>query len=62
MGQVILAMTTTDSEGNEVTYKKPLMQTFIMFLAMTLALPLFYGFLVKTHTRTAKHTRMCWVR
>lgn len=43
--KAMFGFTTTDSDGNEMQYERPLMQTLIMFFAMSLAIPLYYGHL-----------------
>lgn len=43
--KVMFGFTTTDSDGVEMAYQRPLMQTLLMFLAMSLAMPLYYGYL-----------------
>ena len=43
--QVMFGFTTTDSAGVEMTYTRPLMQTLLMFVAMGLALPLYFAYL-----------------
>lgn len=45
LSKVMFGFTTTDSEGVEMIYTRPLMQTFLMFVAMALALPLYYLYL-----------------
>lgn len=58
--QVMFGFTTTDSDGNEMVYRRPLMQTFIMFVAMTLALPLYYLYLVVTKRAFPRVERKMW--
>ncbi len=45
----MFGFTTTDSQGVEMVYTRPLMQTLLMFVAMALALPLYYGYLYFFH-------------
>lgn len=51
---------TTDSQGVPCTYTRPLMQTFLMFLAMALALPIYYGYLFFTGTKFPRVKRSMW--
>ena len=45
----MFGFTTTDSEGVEMVYTRPLMQTLLMFVAMSLALPIYYAYLYFFH-------------
>lgn len=39
---MLYQMTATDSEGEERHFEKPLFLTFVMFVAMACALPIYY--------------------
>ena len=56
----MFGFTTWDSQGVEYTYTRPLMQTFLMFLAMSLALPLYYGYLFFSGSAFPRVKRSMW--
>jgi len=60
LSKVMFGFTTTDSSGVEMVYTRPLMQTFLMFNAMFLALPLYYAYLYFTNTPFPKVKREMW--
>lgn len=58
--KVMFGFTTTDSDGTEMVYQRPLMQTLLMFLAMALALPLYYGYLLYAQEPFPNVPRSMW--
>jgi len=58
--KVMFGFTTTDSDGVEMKFQRPLMQTFIMFVAMSLALPLYYGYLAFNGIKFPDVKRKMW--
>lgn len=60
LSKVMFGFTTWDSQGVEYTYTRPLMQTFLMFLAMSLALPLYYGYLFFSGSAFPRVKRSMW--
>lgn len=56
----MFGFTTTDSHGVEYVYTRPLMQTFLMFNAMALALPIYYGYLFFAGATFPRVKRSMW--
>mmetsp|Transcript_47212 Transcript_47212/g.60673 ORF Transcript_47212/g.60673 Transcript_47212/m.60673 type:complete len:421 (+) Transcript_47212:15-1277(+) len=60
LSKVMFGFYTLDSDGVEMKFQRPLMQTFLMFVAMTMALPIYYGYLFFAGHQFPKVKRKMW--